>query len=176
MSAVEYYQVYNKNLVKCNLKIARPNYVPNGYYFGIIDVITYNKRNDSYLITKRSKDKSSMPGYLEVTVGCMQYGEEPKDSAIRELKEETGIENISIKHFKTTVSKHALAHTFTAICDIDPSAIVLQEGETEAYYWYKEEDFKAIWNSSFVTPVQKNRIEPELDQILSQIKEMKNEQ
>ena len=176
MSNVEYYQVYNRKLDKCDLKIARPNYVPNGYYFGIIDVITYNKRNDSYLITKRSKDKGSMPGYLEVTVGCMQYGEDPIDSAIRELKEETGISKVLLKPFKTTVSRHALAHTFTAVCDNDPESIVLQEGETEAYYWYHEDDFKRIWSSSKMTPIQKSRIEPDLDKIIAQIKEIKDEQ
>ncbi len=175
MNNVEYYQVYDQKLNKCDLKIARPNHIPNGYYFGIIDVITYNKRNQSFLITKRSKYKSSMPGYLEVTVGCMQYGEDPLDSAKRELKEETGIDGDFIKHYKTTVSYHAIAHTFTCVCDIDPDSILLQEGETEAYYWYKEKDFKSIWNSRLMTPVQKNRIEPNLENIILQIKEMCNE-
>lgn len=176
MSSLEYYQVYDKSLNKCDLKISRPNHVPEGYYFGVVDVITYNKRNNSFLITKRSKDKASMPGFLEVTVGCMQYGEEPEESALRELKEETGIQSVLIKHFNMTVSTHAVAHTFIAVCDLDPESIILQEGETEAYYWYNEKEFINIWNSSLIVPVQKNRIEPNINKIITQIKEMNNEQ
>jgi 8-oxo-dGTP pyrophosphatase MutT (NUDIX family) len=102
----------------------------------------------------------------------MQYGENPLESAERELFEETGIREIEIKEFKTYIYHHAVAHIYTAICDIDPTSIHLQEGETEDYFWYKEEDFKEIWKSVFVSEIQRGRIEPNLDLIIKQIKEM----
>ena len=175
MSNLEYYQVYNKNMERCDLKIARPNHVPEGYYFGVVDVITYNKKNNSFLMTKRSMEKPSFPGYLEVTVGCMQYGEEPLDSAKRELREETGIINSKLYLVKTSFSTHAIAYTYISICDIEPDSIMLQKGETEAYYWYLEEEFRKIMKSDSIPPVQKGRIEPDLERIISRIKDVKDE-
>jgi 8-oxo-dGTP pyrophosphatase MutT (NUDIX family) len=126
-------------------------------------------------MTKRSKDKPYMAGHLEVTVGCMQYGEEPLKSIQRELMEETGIRPNKIELFKTFISHHAIAHTFVAILDMDPDSIVLQKGETDAYYWFKEEEFKRIWQGSLITQVQKTRISPNIEKIIEQIKVMKNE-
>ena len=168
----EYYQVYDSNLNTIDLKIERPNYVPDGYYFGVVDVVTYNINNDSFLMTRRSKNKRSLPGLLEVTCGCMQYGEDPLYSAKRELKEETGITPLKIKNYKSYLYRHAVTHINVAVCNIEPDSVVLQEGETEAYYWYKEEDFKKMWESSFVTEVQKGRILPNIDDIINNIKAM----
>ena len=171
----EYYQVYDKSLKPCDLLIERPNHVPEGYYFGIVDCVCYNLRNDSFLMTKRSKDKPYMAGHLEVTVGCMQHGEDPLESIKRELMEETGVKPERISLFKTFLSHHAIAHTFVALLDIDPDSIVLQKGETDAYYWFKEEEFKRIWQGSLITQVQKTRISPNIEKIIEQIKVMKNE-
>ena len=168
----EYYQIYDTNMQKTNIKIERPNHVPEGYLFGIVDIVTYNKRNNSYLITKRDKNKRTLPSMLECTCGAMQYNEEPLYSAKRELKEETGITPLKLELFKSYIYRHALANIFVAVCDIDPDSIVLQEGETEAYYWYDEEDFRQIWKSLFVSEIQKGRIEPNIDSIISMIKEM----
>ena len=174
MSAVEYYQVYDKKLDRCDLKIARPNHVPSGYYFGIVDIITYNLRNHSFLITRRSKEKGHLPGYLEVTVGCMQFGEEPIDAAKRELLEETGIKSMNLMHCKTKKTHHALAFTFLAICDIDSDSIVLQEGETEEYYWYNKDEFIELWNTKYVVPYQAERIKGLLGEIFTQVEEIEH--
>ena len=117
-----------------------------------------------------------MAGHLEVTVGCMQHGEEPLESIKRELMEETGIRPNRISLFKTFISDHAIAHTFVAILDIEADSIVLKKGETDAYYWFKEEEFKEIWKGNLITQVQKARISPNIEKIIEQIKVMKNEQ
>ena len=52
--------------------------------------------SDSVLLTKRSKDMSVFPGAWVLPGGHIEVGESLEECAIREVKEETGIE-IDIK-------------------------------------------------------------------------------
>lgn len=56
-----------------------------------IIVHTLIKVNDKYLVTKRSENESTYPKYWDIPGGLVEYGELPKDAAIRETKEEVNL-------------------------------------------------------------------------------------
>lgn len=63
---------------------------------GAVSIIPINENNEVYLVKQYRKaiDKE----ILEIPAGKIEIGEEPKDCAIRELKEETGLEAESIDY------------------------------------------------------------------------------
>lgn len=56
-----------------------------------IIVHTLIKIKGKYLITKRSKEETSYPEYWDIPGGLVELGELPRDAAIRETKEEVGL-------------------------------------------------------------------------------------
>ena len=50
-----------------------------------------------YLVTKRSKDEFPYPDYWDIPGGIVEYGELPRDGAIRETFEEVGLKIIPTK-------------------------------------------------------------------------------
>ena len=59
-----------------------------------IIVHTLLKTKDGYLVTKRSKQETTFPEYWDIPGGLADYGELPKEAAVRETKEETGLDII----------------------------------------------------------------------------------
>lgn len=47
--------------------------------------------NGKYLVTKRSKEEDPYPEYWDIPGGMVEMGELPRDGAIRETKEEVGL-------------------------------------------------------------------------------------
>lgn len=64
--------------------------MPAGTYHTVVTVITVD--TDGWvLLTRRAPTKGMYPGYLEVTGGSGIVGEDSLTSALRELREETGL-------------------------------------------------------------------------------------
>ena len=58
---------------------------------------TLIKVGDKYLVTKRSKEEFPYPEYWDIPGGMVEYGELPRDGAIRETFEEVGLKIIPTK-------------------------------------------------------------------------------
>lgn len=58
------------------------------------------KNNDKYLIGKRSKNKKFDPDEWEFVSGFIEKDEEPRETILRELKEETSLSGKIIKSAK----------------------------------------------------------------------------
>ena len=48
--------------------------------------------NGKFLIVKRAQDDDILPGFWELPGGKLDFGEDPEDGALREIKEETGLD------------------------------------------------------------------------------------
>ena len=99
-------------------------------YHIVVNIIVAND-NKEILITKRDLRKD-FGGLWEVTAGSILAGETSKKGAIRELKEETGIdikenELILLGTLKET---SCITDTYFAKYNFDISKVRLQEGET----------------------------------------------
>jgi 8-oxo-dGTP pyrophosphatase MutT (NUDIX family) len=54
-----------------------------------LEVLIHVRRGDEFLVTHRTPDKG---GYWHTIAGGVEQGEEPDAAALRELREETGLE------------------------------------------------------------------------------------
>ena len=82
------------------------------------------------LLQKRSAEKDSFPGRFDTSsAGHIQAGDEPEESAIRELHEELGIQ----------ASKEELQF---AGC-FDAAKLILQKEEVESVEWFDMEELDA---------------------------------
>jgi 8-oxo-dGTP diphosphatase len=67
------------------------------------------RQGDTYLVIKRSADKDVAPGMVHSVGGHVDHGESPYDAAIREVKEETGLDlsTASLRVVVTEIKKDA---------------------------------------------------------------------
>ena len=107
------------------------------------------------LLQKRAKDKDSFPGLFDTSsAGHIQAGDEPKESALRELSEELGIQAVAeelsfagtfrIRYEKEFHGKlfrdHEVAFVYVYQKPIDIEELVLQEEEVECVEWFDLEE------------------------------------
>lgn len=100
---------------------------------------TLIKVGDKYLVTKRSKEESPYPEYWDIPGGMVEYGELPRDGAIRETFEEVGLKIIPTKviHEDSELDKvkDKIYIRLVYLCELDDDIknIKLQEEEHSEY-------------------------------------------
>ena len=114
----------------------------NDKSYGVILVLRRNKDEDKFLIIQHVK------GHWGFPKGHLELGEESQEAALRELKEETGIENIKLAELPSLLEKYSFEENgnhynktveyFFAFTKNDE--VKIQESEIQSYKWetYKE--------------------------------------
>jgi len=92
---MELWDIYDANGKNLNKKVRRGNFIPLGEYHLVVHIWLYNNKNE-FLIQKRNKPLGNKPldSYKNIwacTGGAVLAGETSLDAAIRETKEEMGI-------------------------------------------------------------------------------------
>jgi len=85
--------------------VTRGTPLTTGEYYLVVQVWIRDE-NNNYLIQQRGLHLQSSPGVWATTVGYVKAGEEIRDAAIREVKEELGLE-LSPTHLKR-IDRHVL--------------------------------------------------------------------
>jgi 8-oxo-dGTP pyrophosphatase MutT (NUDIX family) len=139
--------------------------LPQGDYHLVVLVLLQND-NGELLITRRAPTKG-YPNMWEVTGGSALAGDDSLHAALREMREETGIELDPA--CGRVVASEQWSDSF---CDVwlfrqnfDPSAVILQEGETTAAMAAsREQILRMEREGEFVpfTPALKKLFESEL--------------
>ena len=124
------------------------------------------------LLQKRAQTKDSFPGrYDTSSAGHIQAGDEPLESAIRELQEELGIVaspeelkyagTFNIKYEKEFHNKlfkdNEIAFVYVYLGEIDIDDIIVQEEELECVEWFDLEETYTeclAHNQKFCVPVK----------------------
>lgn len=88
---MEIWDLYNKNRELIGLDHIRGTEIPEGCYHLVVHVWIRNNKGE-YLISQRSADRKSFPLMWECTGGSVLKGEDSLAGAIREVKEEVGID------------------------------------------------------------------------------------
>lgn len=127
-----------------NVTLERGQEVPNGVYH-LVSEIVVKHTDGTFLLMQRDFGKH-LGGMWELTAGgSALQGESPITCAIRELKEETGIEATALIELDRIVHEphRSLYVEFLHMTDCRKDSVKLQEGETIAYQWVTREE---IWN------------------------------
>ena len=151
---MELWDLYDKDRKPLNRTHVRGEAFAEGEYYVSCEIWVRNSKGE-FLITKRHPDKKA--GNLwEFAGGGTLAGETTTQSAVRELKEETGIQSqeSELQLFATYQHKNYFLDLFLLNKDVEISNIVLQPGETIDAKWASEETIlQMIDNEEFVYSV-----------------------
>ena len=151
---MELWDLYDKDRKPLNRTHVRGEAFAEGEYYVSCEIWVRNSKGE-FLITRRHPDKKA--GNLwEFAGGGTLAGETTTQSAVRELKEETGIQSqeSELQLFATYQHKNYFLDLFLLNKDVEISDIVLQPGETIDAKWASEETIlQMINNEEFVYSV-----------------------
>jgi len=162
---MELWDAYKEDGTPAGCHLVRGEEIPDGLFHLVSEVIVRHV-DGSFLLMQRDLKKPNSPGLYEATAGgSVLAGESPYDAAIRELKEETGIEALKLEQIYKYAGKNTIFYGYLCITGCDKDSITLQEGETISYLWLtKEEFFKFVESDKYVQSHRK-RISTYLDTI-----------
>ena len=145
------------SLAGCDLIRGEP--ISDGLYHLVCEILVRHT-DGSYLLMQRDFIKADFPGMLEATAGGSALkGETPIVTAIRELREETGVEAKELTLLcDPFIDGKSLYYCFLCVTDCCKDAITLQEGETISYRWLTKDEFLKFANSNECIPSQKARL------------------
>ena len=110
--------------------------------------------NGEFLIQKRSHNKRNYPDMWSQTGGAVDSGELPIDAALRECREELGIDFLKentelLLSFKRT---YDFIDVFLIKVDFDISDLTLQKEEVQDAKWIQPDKLREMINDNLVTP------------------------
>ena len=132
--------------------LIRGEAIPDGFYHLASDVIVKHV-DGTYLLMQRDIRKH-FGGMWEATAGGSALkGEGPLACAIRELREETGIESEALMEVGRVVNdhNHTIYVEFLCVTDCEKERVTLQEGETSAFKWVAKDELTSMKKNELVT-------------------------
>ena len=144
----EILDIYDENKIKTEKKHIRGNNtLKENEYVLVVEIPIINFK-DQILLAQRSETKKRNPLKWETTQGSVKSGENSKEAAIRELREELGI-NISKDelHYLETekdVDEHIFKDMFYVRKNIDMKEICFSDGEVKDAKWVDINEFKKM--------------------------------
>ncbi|MBP3900980.1 MAG: NUDIX domain-containing protein [Blautia sp.] len=156
---MEYFDVVDENGMPVGEIISREKAHREGIQHRTAHVWIVRKKDSGYdvLLQKRSRNKDSFPGMYDTSsAGHIPAGEEPLPSALRELKEELGIEagpedlryagmfhGQYEKEFHGHVFRdNEIARVYVYDRPVAAEELTLQESEVEEVRWF---DLEEVW-------------------------------
>ncbi len=129
----ELWDIYDENRKLTGRTHERGNPLSDGEYHLVVHIWVQN-HDGKFLITKRREDKLPFPGRWECTGGSALAGETSLDAALRETREETGLDHA--KSEKVCMLSYRRGDWFGDVwlfrADFSLSDVRLQESETTA--------------------------------------------
>lgn len=163
---MEIWDAYNENGEPVGVDLIRGKEIPEGLFHIISEILVVHK-DGTYLLMQRDLNKQ-YGGYYEASAGGSALkGETPYTAAIRELKEETGIESTELKQIYRFVEKDSRSIYYGFLCETDcnKNSVTLQAGETISYLWTEKDEFLKFMESDKCIWMQRDRLKNYLDLI-----------
>ena len=142
---MELWDAYDRDLNRLEgMTLVRGEPIPEGICHLVCDILVRHV-DGTYLLMRRD-DRKPHGGLWEASAGgAALKGEEPLACALRELKEETGIEAEGLREMgRVHGGGHAFYVAYLCVTDCDKDAITLQPGETTAFWWVTREALLAM--------------------------------
>ena len=141
----EILDIYDENRVKIEKKHIRGNdTLKINEYVVVVEILILNSKGQ-ILLGQRSANKRRNPLKWETTQGSVKSGEDSKEAALRELKEELGIEvldrNLNYVQTLKDDDEHIFKDMFWAKKDIDINDVKFTDGEVVDAKWVDINEF-----------------------------------
>lgn len=155
---MEVWDAYKKDETLAGIDLIRGEKIPKGLYHGVAEIFVLHK-DGTVLLTQRDYNKPNYPGLFESGAGgSILKGETFLDGAIRELREETGLDCKDLKSIYTTITDNTIYKGYLCVVSVDKNSIVLQDGETIAYKWITKKEFLDFYKVDSFVHVLRNRL------------------
>ena len=158
---LEKWDLYTRDGLLTNKKMIRGDEIPDGLYHRVVHIWIRNN-NGKYLINQRSEECSQNKYMWECVGGSVISGEQSIDAAVREVKEEVGleIEPATLRLAKTIIRDKVKGKRYNDILDVfvceynsDDSPIDLTHATTNEVCdtrWLDFEQIALIFDKGFM--------------------------
>lgn len=142
---MEIWDILDKQGNKTHRTIVRGEDLKDGEYHLVVHIWIMNSKGE-FLIQKRADTLKLMPGMWAATGGSAIAGEDSKTAALREVKEELGIDISvdSIHKIWRVTRKHNLADVWFVKQDVNIEDLELLEEEVSNAKWVTKEELKSM--------------------------------
>lgn len=125
----------------------------------VVKSIIFNRNHNRILLMQRSDDDPIGANTWESAGGNMECGEKPEEAIRREIREETGITEITIKNvaYVTLVNSAEPYLIIAYICESQTETVTLSN-EHRAFMWADKEMCKAMLPKAIIDDFDKNGI------------------
>lgn len=135
---MEYWDILTSDGKRTGKRVRRDQYnrfLPGEYHL-VVHIWLVNSKGE-LLIQKRSEEREPMPGEWAATSGSALSGEISRGAALRELREELGIEigPDSLQFLHRFVRKNSIIDIWWARLDVEPAHLTLQKEEVTKAAW-----------------------------------------
>lgn len=156
---MEYFDVYDAEGHFLNKTVSRGSKLNQGEFVNVVHVWIKTK-DDNFLIQQRNKKNDPIPYQWATTSGLPNPKESPLDAAVRETKEELGLNlnKTDLQKVAYLVSSHngfnTLTHVYLTTADFTLDQINLNVKEVRDYDFKTLDEIKALiekqyfWNYS----------------------------
>lgn len=144
---MELWDAYDRSGKKTGLTLIRGEKIPANLYH-LVSCIVVRHTDGDFLLMRRAPEKKHYPNIWEIGAGgSVLQGETAKESAHRELEEETGIASGQWSYLGRYVERDTIYEGYVCVTDHPKNQIRLQPGETSDYRWLTPEAFIAFFDS-----------------------------
>jgi len=121
--------------------------------------IIFNRNLNKFLLLQRENQDSVGANTWENAGGNVECGEDLEEAMRREIKEETGITDISIKMvaYVTLVNGKKPYLIIAYLCETVTEAITLSD-EHQAFIWADEKECKKLLPKEIIADFERNKI------------------
>ena len=125
----------------------------------VVKSIIFNRNLNRILLIQRSKDDPVGANTWESAGGCIECGEKPEEAIKREIREETGITEITIKNiaYVSLVNGDKPYLIIAYICESQTETVILSS-EHQAFMWADKEACRLMLPKAIMDDFDKNGI------------------
>lgn len=167
LSEVELWDAVDEEENPAGFLLIRGDSIPQGFFHIVVEVLIRHL-DGRFLLMRRALEKKKVPGRWEASAsGSVLCGEDSLSAALREVREETGIDRGTFTFYARKIYPElgVIFHNYHCLTDFPPTAITLQEGETMDFRWVDREDFLSFMDSEEAISWQRDRMSAYLKMI-----------
>lgn len=150
---MEIWDAYNSRFEKIEgKKLVRGEQIPDGLFHLVCEILVRHA-DGTYLLMQRDLRKSYGGTWEATAGGSALQGETAYMSALRELREETGIVATDLTEVGCVIDDNtrSIYVEYLCITDCDKDSVTLQEGETIAYKWVSRDELLGMCDDELIT-------------------------